>query len=207
MNGIDLLAELPSSIAGLVFFDPQYRAVLDRQKYGNEGERQKGRAALAQMTDSDILHFIEEIERILKASGHLMLWMDKFSVASGHWRRWMRYAPSLATVDLLSWNKLRPGMGKRLRCATEYLVVLQKLPTRATGIWNDHGIRDSWSEMHDRSIHPHAKPIVLTERLIRAVTKRGDLVVDPCAGGYGVLDACLASGRQFVGCDLATVTS
>ncbi len=204
MNGIELLAELPNSIASMAFFDPQYRGVLDKQKYGNEGERQKERAKLAQMTTDDIVYFIEEIERTLKASGHLMLWMDKFTIASAEHKRWLRRAPSLATVDLMSWNKLTFGMGRRLRCSTEYLLILQKLPTRATGIWLDHGMRDSWSEMHDRNIHPHAKPIVATERLIRAATKRGDLVIDPCAGGYGVLEACRASGREFIGCDLAT---
>lgn len=202
MNGIELLGELPNSIASMVFFDPQYRGVLDKQKYGNEGERQKERAKLAQMSTDDIVYFIEEIERTLKASGHLMLWMDKFTIASAEHKRWLRRAPLLATVDLLSWNKLTFGMGRRLRCSTEYLLILQKLPTRASGIWLDHGMRDSWSEMHDRAIHPHAKPIVATERLIRAATKRGDLVIDPCAGGYGVLEACRASGREFIGCDL-----
>jgi DNA modification methylase len=44
----------------------------------------------------------------------------------------------------------------------------------------------------------------LIERLIRATTKAGDLVVDPCAGSYVVLEACRVSGRQFVGCDLET---
>jgi site-specific DNA-methyltransferase (adenine-specific) len=59
-------------------FDPQYRGVLDKQKYGNEGSRQKGRAALSQMNESDIRTFILEIDRALMPSGHLLLWIDKF---------------------------------------------------------------------------------------------------------------------------------
>jgi site-specific DNA-methyltransferase (adenine-specific) len=131
-----------------------------------------------------------------------MLWMDKFCLATGTFRRWTRRARDLEVVDLIAWNKLRPGMGRRARCVTEYLVVAQKAPTRAKSVWTDHGIRDSWSESSDRRIHPHAKPHVLTERLIRACTKRDDLVVDPCAGGYGVMEACRASRRQFLGGDL-----
>jgi hypothetical protein len=42
--------------APLVFFDPQYRGVLDMLKYGNEGARQKGRfnlpAILLRWTDT-----------------------------------------------------------------------------------------------------------------------------------------------------------
>lgn len=202
MNGRALLRSLPDRSAALAVIDPQYRAMLDRQAYGNEGARQKGRAALQAMTDADIADFVEEVERVLKPSGHLLLWMDKFSLASGHYHGWLMRAPALAVVDLVAWNKLRIGMGRRTRCVTEYVVVAQKDPVRGKGIWTDHSIPDSWQEYSDRSVHAHAKPYVLTQRLIRATTKRGDLVVDPCAGGYGVLDACQASGREFVGCDL-----
>lgn len=202
MNGVDLFAALPDRIATMVFCDPQYRAGLDQLGFGNEGAKQVGRAQLPAMSDDLIAFFVEESQRVLKPSGHLMLWMDKFSAASGHWHRWRRRARLLHLVDMLSWNKLRPGMGRRLRCQTEYMMVLQKAPARAKGVWGDHRLTDSWSESSDRRIHPHAKPHQLVERLIRAATERGDLVVDPCAGGFGVLDACVASGREFIGGDL-----
>lgn len=202
IDAVELLSRIPDKIAAMFFFDPQYRAVLDKLAFGNEGARQVARAALKSMDDDTIAFVIEEAARVLLPSGHLMLWMDKFSVASGHWHKWRRRAPSLSVVDMLCWNKMRPGMGKRTRCSTEYLVIMQKEPTRAKDVWIDHGIKDAWSESSDRRIHAHAKPFVLTERLIRAATKRGDVVIDPCAGGYGVLDACVASGREFIGGDL-----
>jgi len=34
------------------------------------------------------------------------------------------------------------------------------------------------------------------------MTKEGDLVVDPCAGSFIVLDICLELGREFMECDL-----
>ncbi|WP_342352669.1 hypothetical protein [Helicobacter muridarum] len=46
--GLTLMQSLESQSVDLCFFDPQYRGVLDKMKYGNEGERQKGRAALHQ---------------------------------------------------------------------------------------------------------------------------------------------------------------
>jgi len=39
--------------------------------------------------------------------------------------------------------------------------------------------------------------------LIGAVTKPGDLVVDPAAGGFVVLRAPMALGRKFIGRDIA----
>lgn len=203
MNGIDFLRSLIDEEAALAVFDPQYRGLLDKLAYGNEGERQKGRAALPQMDDDTISFFVEEIERVLKPSGYLLLWLDKFSVASAHHLRYF-VRTEFQTVDLVCWNKMRIGMGRRMRCQTEFLLIAQKRPINASRTWSDHSLSDSWAEQSDPSIHPHAKPTVLTERLIRATTKRGDLVIDPCAGGYGVLEACRRSARDFAGCDLKT---
>jgi hypothetical protein len=51
-------------------------------------------------------------------------------------------------------------------------------------------------------LHAHIKPIGLISRLIGAVTKPGDLVVDPAAGSFVVMKAAHALGREFIGCDL-----
>lgn len=203
MGGIGLLRSLRAGTAKVAFFDPQYRAILDHQKYGNEGtKREVRRAELPHMTDRVIGAFVEEIARVLAPSGHLFFWVDKFMIGTGHHLRYLGRTPELGVVDVIHWNKTRPGMGRRARCSSEYVIVLQKAPQRAKDIWTDHRLGDAWTEQADRSRHPHAKPHVLTERLIRAVTKRGDLVVDPCAGSYVVLEACQASGREFMGCDL-----
>lgn len=202
MDAVEMLSRLPAHIAELFVFDPQYRTGLDQLKFGNEGSRQKARYALPQMRDDTISFIVEEAQRVLRPSRHLFLWVDKFSIGSGQHLKYLRRARHLRVVDLIAWNKMSIGMGRRARCVTEYLIVAQKEPIAAKGFWTDHGIRDSWSEAKNGDLHTHAKPHVLTERLIRAATHRGDLVVDPCAGGYGVLEACRASGREFIGCDL-----
>lgn len=203
MGGIGLLRSLRGNDTQAIFFDPQYRGILDKQNYGNEGSsRERARAALPQMTDTAIAGFVEEIDRVLAPSGHLFMWVDKFMMGTGAHVGHLRHADSLQVVDVIHWNKIRPGMGRRARCASEYVIVAQKAPVKAKGIWNDHMLLDAWVEAADRSMHPHAKPYQLIERLIRAVTKSGDLVVDPCAGSYIVLEACRATGREFIGCDL-----
>lgn len=206
MGGATMLGSMADMSAAAAFFDPQYRAVLDKLNYGNEGSRQKGRARLPQQSTDDINFLISELARVLKHSGHLFLWMDKFTLATGTHLHYLRGVPQLQRVDLIHWNKIRPGMGKRARCQSEYLMAFQKRPVRAKGCWRDNRIPDSWPEAADRARHPHAKPIALAARLIRAVTRSGDLVVDPAAGGYGVLEACRLTGRQFVGCDLVGIT-
>lgn len=203
MDGLTLLARLADDCIPLVFFDPQYRSVLDKQAYGNEGERQKGRSQLPQMDNEVIRAFIREIERVLMPSGHMMLWVDKYIVCNGV--RDLIDGSALHAVDMITWNKERMGMGYRTRRQSEHLVVLQKEPVRAKGVWRIHNIPDVWSERIEgvRIGHAHTKPIKLQRALIEAVTNVDDIVLDPAAGGYSVLRAALAAGRHFLGCDIA----
>lgn len=198
-DGCDLLAALQPAACPVVFFDPQYRGVLDRQNYGNEGERQKERATLAQMDEALIARFIGLIDRALMPSGHLLLWLDKYHLCTGT-AAWLA-GTALSTVDLIVWNKRRIGMGYRTRRTSEYLLVLQKLPLRAKGVWRVHDIPDVWDEKLPAR-GGHAKPVGLQARLIDALTNPGDLVVDPAAGTYSVLTACQQTARMFLGCDL-----
>lgn len=206
IDGLQLLKMIDDKSIPLVFFDPQYRTILDKQSYGNEGEsRQKARTDLPQMNEKIIKQFIKEIERILIPSGHLMLWVDKFIICSGI--HILLEGSSLQLVDMITWNKDRMGMGYRTRRFSEYLIVFQKLPVRAKGVWRIHDIPDVWTERIENGDknHTHFKPIKLQKRLIEAVTNKGDVIVDPAAGGYSVMRAANEVERNFLGCDIADI--
>lgn len=202
MDGLDLLRALDERSAAACVYDPQYRSVLDRTEYGNEGERMSGRAELPQMTDETIKAFVLEIGRVLRPSGHLFLFVDKYLLVSGRWQKWLPEITPLREVDCLIIDKERIGMGRRLRCRWEAMLVIQKGPVRAEGIWKNRAIPDVCRAKADRARHPHAKPTELLQTLLECVTEPGDLVVDPAAGSYTTLDACRASAREFVGCDI-----
>ncbi|MCY4325150.1 MAG: site-specific DNA-methyltransferase, partial [Betaproteobacteria bacterium] len=141
MDGLEFLSRLPGSAIPVAFFDPQYRGVLDKLGYGNEGQsRGKARSQLQQMAPDTIGTFLAGIDRVLMASGHLFLWMDKFHLCSG-FADWLA-GTQLQAVDMLTWEKGRLGMGYRTRRVSEHLVVLQKRPTRAKGVWKTHTIAD-----------------------------------------------------------------
>lgn len=199
-DGITFMNNLESESVSVAFFGPQYRGILDKLNYGNEGVRQTERIELQQMSEETIKDFIREIDRLLRPSGHMFLWVDKYHLCEGV-TQWLE-GTQLSLVDMIVWDKARIGMGYRSRRKSEYVMILQKSPTKARGIWTDHGIPDVWTEKVVRT-HAHSKPIDLQKRLIEATTKEGDIVLDPAAGGYSVLEACKLSGRDFVGCDIA----
>jgi site-specific DNA-methyltransferase (adenine-specific) len=195
-DALELLQSLSdASAVAMAWFDPQHRSVLNKLKFGNEGSRQRGRAGLPAMSDDFIDAIRLEIARILKPSAYCMRWIDTFGLCEGHHLRIPR--EFLTPVDLIAWDSLRMGMGKRSRRRGDYLLVLQRPPVTAK-TWIDHGIPSRWPDSH-----PHAKPLGLITRLIGAVTQPGDLVVDPAAGSFIVMTAAHALKRDFIGCDIA----
>jgi site-specific DNA-methyltransferase (adenine-specific) len=201
MEGLEFLALVPESTIPVAFFDPQYRGVLEKLAYGNEGKaRGRRRCALEQMSEAVIGKFIRGIDRALAPSGHLFLWVDKFHLCQGV-REW-RHGTGLDIVDMLTWDKGTFGMGYRTRRRAEYCIVLQKQPRKAKGVWKVHNIPDVISEQVSQREHPHAKPVDLQGQLISAVTDEEDFVIDPAAGSFSVMQAALEQQRNFLGCDL-----
>ncbi len=202
MDGLHFLSLLPETSIPVAFFDPQYRGVLERLKYGNEGRtRGRRRLALAQMSEKVIGNFIGAIGRVLIPSGHLFLWVDKYHLCTGI-ANWFDHT-DLETVDLVTWDKGTLGMGYRTRRRAEYCVVLQKIPRRAKGVWKIHNIPDVFKERpFNKAEHPHSKPVELQGQLLRAVSHRGDFIVDPAAGSFSVMQAAINYDRNFLGCDV-----
>ena len=51
-------------------------------------------------------------------------------------------------------------------------------------------------------MHDWQQPLEEAERLVRYFSQPGDLVIDPCGGGFTTAEACLRLSRKCVSCDL-----
>ena len=70
---------------------------------------------------------------------------------------------------------------------------------RKVGNWSDAFYAPSDKE---KVWHPHQLPLAPVGDLVRGLTEAGDLVIDPCAGGFTTTVACQWLGRRFIGCDV-----
>ena len=203
VNGLKFMKMLKDSSISAAFLDPQYRGVYEKMQYGNEStSRNYRRVEKPQMTNDIITTFISEISRVLVPSGHLFLWLDKFHLCTDY-QTWFDDT-CLNMVDMIVWNKLRMGLGYRSRHMSEFLVVLQKSPKRIKGVWTIHNIPDVWEEkVTVGNEYHHVKPVNLQARLIEAVTGDGEVVLDPAAGSYSVMQSCIKTRRYFLGCDIS----
>jgi site-specific DNA-methyltransferase (adenine-specific) len=208
MDGIALLSMLKPDSIDACIFDPQYRQIMDKLKFGNEGRsRQIGRSSLPQMNDETIVNFVAGITYVLKPSAYFFIWVDKFIVAEGYHNTWFEpysFGQCTDLVDMIVW-KDGFGMGKRSRRTTEFIMVYQKLP-KTTKNWIDKGMPDCFEEKiptpRSKELHPHRKPIEFTTRLIKSTVPENGIVLDPAAGSFSTFDACKLAGQNFVGSEI-----
>jgi adenine-specific DNA-methyltransferase len=66
-------------------------------------------------------------------------------------------------------------------------------------VWEVPNVKSAHPE---KTEHPCQFPVELVERLVLALTRAGDLVVDPYCGAGSSLVAALKHGRRAAGCDL-----
>ena len=68
-------------------------------------------------------------------------------------------------------------------------------------VWEKIKPPETWEKKFGK--HPTQKPVALLERILRASTNEGDMVLDPFAGGGTTLISALTLRRQAIGCELS----
>jgi len=195
-EALELLTNLDNDSASLVFLDPQYEPVRNvmRTNY-----------PLYPQNDYQIMQILKEVERILKPSAFCLLWINKTLLGSDRIANWMIKTSSLKIVDCLVWHKKNfLGLGSWLRSNAEFCFLIQKYP-QSGKLFKNRSFGNVWEESPisvTKRKHPHQKPKELAKALISATTNEGDLVVDPCAGSFVVLEVCQELKRNYLGVDL-----
>lgn len=227
----DLLQTMPAASVDMVFADPPYN--LSNGGFTCQGGRRvsvdKGEWDASSGFEDDLsFHrdWIAACRRVLKDEGTIWVSGTYHSIyACG-------YALQSAGFHILNdicWFKPNapPNLsGRYFTASHETLIWARKAPdARHTfnyedmkgGRWHEKDplknegkqMRSVWSAAAPRKkekmhgTHPTQKPLSLLNRIIRAATLPGDLVVDPFTGSSTTGIAAVSQGRRFIGCDVS----
>jgi len=106
-------------------------------------------------------------------------------------------------ADYHSWNKY--GFNKLAR--DDYATVLADLQAQDSKLSEGKIPTDVWAKNNHTTSKEYAgwhstqKPIALMERMIKAHTQPGDIVLDCFSGSGSTMIACANTGRSFKGCE------
>lgn len=102
--------------------------------------------------------------------------------------------------SILVWEKEGPGMGdlnSPWSVSAEFILFYQRGRERSAPRVNS--VIRYPQVASGKLIHPHEKPLVLLERLIKTSTSPGEFLVDPFAGSGSLVRAAKLTGRSCVG--------
>ena len=212
-DALRVLMTLPASSVDAVLTDPPYssggvtlgaRQADPAKKYQSSGTKRQYPPMLGDAKDQHswvmwCTLWLGECWRVARDGAPLMVFTD--------WRQ----LPSLSDavqaagwkwLGIVPWDKksARPQIGKfRQQC--EYVLVAVKgrfiAHTRAClpGVY-------AYPVVAAKKVHLTSKPVELIEDLL-AVTSPGATVLDPFMGGGSVGEACVRTGRKYIGVELS----
>lgn len=212
-DALAVLAGLPAGCVDAVLTDPPYssggltlgeRQAEPAQKYRNSSHKLPFPAMLGDVKDQHswarwCTFWLSECWRLCRDGAPLMVFTD--------WRQLPALSDALQGAGwiwrgIVVWDKRvgRPMPG-RFRPQCEYILFGSKGRLDAT---SQACLPGMYSHVlnHARKLHLAGKPVPLLEDLL-GVTKLGATVLDPFMGAASVGEACVATGRSYMGIELS----
>jgi len=148
--------------------------------------------------------FVDQIEELAEFSERVLMSGGTFVAYLGH----HRFNEKLRALDKhlrFQWISTAVWTGARNRVPRLKLVsksipmvVYSKGEWEPLHMWSDTFV----TETREKDWHPWQRPLLEVESLVQYFSLPGDLVIDPCGGGFTTAIACQRENRRFVGCDI-----
>ena len=126
--------------------------------------------------------FLNSRSKPLRCHEHIQLFCDRPSQAT--------YNPQM--------TEGKPYKCKRRNASTNYGRMKPGYVSESKGGRYPRSVLEFANPLH-RAGHPTQKPLALVEWIIRTFSNPGDLVLDPYMGSGTTAEACLRTGRRFIG--------
>lgn len=222
-NSLELLKEMEEESVDVIFADPPYFLSNDgiSCSSGAMVSVNKGSWDKMQYSGYDDKHsfnrdWIRSCKRVLRKNG--TIWI------SGSYHNIYSIGMALEQegfkiLNNITWQKTNPAPNLACRCfthSTETVLWAKKNDKGVSHYFNyqlmkeDNGgkqMKDVWTGSVTKPSekiegkHPTQKPLYLLERIIRASTKEGELILDPFCGSSTTGVAAKRLGRMFIGID------
>ncbi len=222
-NALELLKDMEEESVDVIFADPPYFLSNDgiSCSSGAMVSVNKGNWDKMQYSGYDDKHsfnreWIRSCKRVLRKNG--TIWI------SGSYHNIYSIGMALEQegfkiLNNITWQKTNPAPNLACRCfthSTETVLWAKKNDKGVSHYFNyqlmkeDNGgkqMKDVWTGSVTKPSekiegkHPTQKPLYLLERIIRASTKEGELILDPFCGSSTTGVAAKRLGRMFIGID------
>lgn len=189
-DSLRLLPKLADAGIDLILTDPPY------------GIQYKSRLGTTIAGDRHpFIWWLYDAHRVLKDTGCLLCF-TRWDVLEA-WKTAIQYA-GLAVRSCIVWDKELHGMGntKAAFAPRHEMIIMADKGGFAFPGKRPMDVLRVRKVPSAHMVHPTEKPVALLMQLIEAVTEPGAVVLDPFAGSGSTMEACILTGREYIGMEL-----
>lgn len=203
MDCMDYLAQQPDDAFDLAIVDPPYGI-------GESGAGNRSRCKLAVAKDYPAIAGADKtppdcryFEALFRVSKHQIIWganhfADRFNIQSSAWIVWDKLNGRTHFADCeLAWTSF--DTAARI-CRYMWNGMLQG--AHIGGEYRRSSVQIGNKAHNERRIHPHQKPVLLYQWLLKHYAKPGQRILDTHLGSGSSAIAAHYYGCDFVGCEL-----
>ena len=194
---LDLLARMEEGCIDLLVTDPPYKTISG----GDSGNRPKGmlsgnRKLCKHQSDIEIHDWMPLVFKVLKEESHAYIFTNSLNLKE------MLDESEKAGFQLhniLVWekNNCTPSQFYMKNC--EYVLFLRKGKAKWINNIGASKTVHQFNNILGKKTHPCEKPVDLLKFYIENSSKDGDIVLDPFMGTGSCGEACVQTGRRFLG--------
>lgn len=194
---LDLLARMEEGCIDLLVTDPPYKTISG----GDSGNRPKGmlsgnRKLFKHQSDIEIHDWMPLVFKVLKEESHAYIFTNSLNLKE------MLDESEKAGFQLhniLVWekNNCTPSQFYMKNC--EYVLFLRKGKAKWINNIGASKTVHQFNNILGKKTHPCEKPVDLLKFYIENSSKEGDIVLDPFMGTGSCGEACVQTGRRFLG--------
>ena len=194
---LDLLARMEEGCIDLLVTDPPYKTISG----GDSGNRPKGmlsgnRKLFKHQSDIEIHDWMPLVFKVLKEESHAYIFTNSLNLKE------MLDESEKAGFQLhniLVWekNNCTPSQFYMKNC--EYVLFLRKGKAKWINNIGASKTVHQFNNILGKKTHPCEKPVDLLRFYIENSSKEGDIVLDPFMGTGSCGEACVQTGRRFLG--------
>ncbi len=199
---LERLRKLPDKSIDLVIMDPPY--LFDKGGGGGAFGSRAYYKEIEPLGDGFDFQVLNELERVQEKTNLYIF--SNIKLLKELLVNYQVNKPHLRT-DLLIWHKTNPApsCNNKYLSNLEYVLFVREKGVKLFGDYHTKSkVYSSQTNKKDKKLydHPTTKPVPLLENYIRNSTKPGATVLDCFAGSSSTGEACLRTGRHFVGIEL-----
>ena len=195
-DALSFLKALPDNSIDLIYTDPPFGIDLD--KIADDSYEDK-----IEVLKDTLTHCIPEYARVLKPDKYIIMWTS-FILVSWVYDEMVKNKLSPAKTPII-WSKLNTSgravqVKRSLPSASECAVYGWSGPGAELTI-QGRGNTFPHPIIRTNRVHVAQKPEGLNSDIIRIFSRKKDTVLDTFAGSASTLRSCIATERNFVGCE------